>query len=260
MWWNRELANCRPRLGASLAIAVAALSGCGGNDATAPAPPASLPTAQRSGYSGCTPPGAFLRHGSRREQKVALTFDDTPSATTLALAKVLSDHDAKATFFVFANQIGDQAGSLRRLIVDGSELGSHSYSHLNMTEPGVDVGQEVRKANSAIEAATGFTPCLFRAPYGKLDPVLVRQLVRLDMTMIGWDVDPADWEHPGAEVIASRVLKDVRPGSIVVLHDSPETQGQTIRALPAILDGLATKRLETVTVTELLGGRMLRQG
>lgn len=217
------------------------------------------PTAQRSAYSGCTPPGAFLRNGSRREKKVALTFDDSPSDTTLALAKVLRDHNATATFFVFAGQIGQQAGDLRRLIADGSELGSHSFSHPNLTAPGAKVEQEVLRANAAIKAATGFTPCLFRAPYGKLDPAVVREVVRLDMTMIGWDVDPADWEHPGSSVIADRVLKDVRPGSIVVMHDSAETRGQTIEALPAILDGLAEKGLKTVTVTELLGGRMLKQ-
>lgn len=188
-----------------------------------------------------------------------MTFDDTPSDTTLQLAKVLDDHGAKATFFVFASQIGEHAGALRRLLADGSELGSHSFSHPNLIEPGADVEQEVNRANEAIAQATGFTPCLFRAPYGKLDPALVREVVRLDMTMIGWDVDPADWEHPGANVIADRVLKDVRPGSIIVMHDSAETRGQTVEALPVILEGLADKQLEPVTVSELLNGEMLKQ-
>lgn len=190
---------------------------------------------------------------------VAVTFDDAPSETTLALAKVLNDYNARATFFVFAQNIGARAGALRRLISDGSELGNHSFSHPNMLESNAgQIKQDVTKANSAIADATGFTPCLFRAPYGKLNPALVREIVSLDMTVIGWDVDPSDWEHPGSAAIAQRVLKNVRPGSIIVMHDSVETRGQTLAALPAILDGLKQKQLETVTVSQLLGGRMVK--
>ena len=260
MWWNREIANRRPWFCLSLAACCTALAGCGANDPPqTPSIPMSSPTTERSAYSGCEPPGAFFRNGSRDERKIALTFDDAPSETTLALAKVLSDNDARATFFVFGQNIGEKGGALRRLVADGSELGNHSFSHPNMLESSrAQIKADVTKANRAIADATGFSPCLFRAPYGKLNPALVSQIARLGMATIAWDVDPADWEHPGSAAITDRVLKDVRPGSIVVMHDSEETRGQTVAALPAILDALKKKRLETVTVSELLGGEMIK--
>ncbi|MBI5309615.1 MAG: polysaccharide deacetylase family protein [Actinobacteria bacterium] len=235
------------------------ITACGGDDKPV-TPPQSPPSAQRSSYSGCKPPGAFLKNGPRDTRRVALTFDDTPSDTTLALARVLDEHGADATFFVVANQIGDRAGALRRLLADGSEIGNHSYSHANLVAEPDKRTAEIEKSNAAIEDATGFRPCLFRAPYGQLDPALVDQVVENEMTMVGWDVDPSDWQKPGVQEITKRVLAGVRPGSIVVMHDSPETGGQTLEALPAILEGLDRKGLKPVTVSKLLGGEMIEAG
>jgi hypothetical protein len=70
---------------------------------------------------------------------------------------------------------------------------------------------------------------------------------------VTWDVDPRDHEEPGADVIRRRVAADVRPGSIVLLHDDRPQLTATAVALCGILDDLAARELAVVTVSRLLG-------
>ncbi len=73
------------------------------------------------------------------------------------------------------------------------------------------------------------------------------------MTTAKWTVDPADWTHPGVNLIRERVLAAAKPGAIVIMHDNIETRGQTLKALPSILKGLRARGLHMVTISQLLG-------
>jgi peptidoglycan/xylan/chitin deacetylase (PgdA/CDA1 family) len=191
---------------------------------------------------------------------VAITFDDGPSPSTEGLYRTLLRYGVPGTFFMIGERVATLmeatggAALLREMIDHGMEIGNHSYSHArDLPDEGEGASLQLELANREIERATGFTPCLFRPPYGNLTPELVQRAKVLGLTTVKWDVDPEDWRHPGANVIRDRVLANVKPGSIVVLHDNLETRGQTEEALPGIVEALRGRGYRLVTVTQLLG-------
>ncbi len=234
-----------------------ALSGCGGAGGTG-GPLAGAPSAQ-SGPIGCTRHLVFARGGSTQGRMLALSFDDTPSPYTEAIVRTLLRFHVRATFFVIGDRIAGNGPLLRAMVQRGMELGNHSYTHpRGLATEGPGASRELALANAAIERASGFRPCLFRPPYGVLTPDLVQRAKEADLTTAKWEVDPEDWTHPGVAAIRERVLAGARPGAIVILHDNTETQGQTLKALPAILEGLQARGYHLVTISQLLGDRFIR--
>jgi peptidoglycan/xylan/chitin deacetylase (PgdA/CDA1 family) len=112
------------------------------------------------------------------------------------------------------------------------------------------VRRELRKTDDTIQAAIGLRPALFRPPYGSLT-TRQRHWIHNEFgyRIIIWDVDPLDWKRPGASVVCNRILKETRPGSIVLAHD---IHPGTIEAMPDTFDQLLAKGFKFVTVTELL--------
>lgn len=212
------------------------------------------PLAIHQGPQGCSRHLVFAREGSGANGTVALSFDDSPGPNTEAIVRTLLGHGAKATFFMIGKHVGAQATLVRAMAGDGMELGNHSYSHpRTLATEGAGASRELQLANAAIRQSSGFEPCLFRPPYGQLTPDLVQRAKEAGLTTAKWNVDPEDWRHPGVDAIRERVLASARPGAIIVLHDNAESRGQTLKALPAILEGLRSRGLRTVTISQLLG-------
>jgi peptidoglycan/xylan/chitin deacetylase (PgdA/CDA1 family) len=205
---------------------------------------------------GCTSgPGAIARHGTAAAKAagdVALTFDDGPShAQTPAILEALARLGARATFFEEGRHVRGREALMRQILALGDEIGNHSFHHP------VDPGEaELASTQAAIRAATGFTPCLFRPPYGELDRTEKAAARANGLEMVLWTLDSEDDKHPGVGPIRARVVRRAKPGSIVLLHDGGH-HPQTVRAVAGIVEGLRRRGLRLVTVTELLGGRML---
>jgi peptidoglycan/xylan/chitin deacetylase (PgdA/CDA1 family) len=228
-----------------------AIAGCGGGSRP-------FAFAMHPGPSGCTHHLVFARSGAPHGRTVALSFDDTPSAYTEAIVRTLLRYHDTATFFVIGNRIPGHASLIRAMADNGMELGNHSYTHpRDLATEGEGASRQLERANAVIQRASGFRPCLFRPPYGVLTPDLVQRAKVAGMTTAKWTVDSADWTHPGVSAIRERVLAAVRPGAIVVMHDNTETRGQTLKALPGILEGLQVRGLHTVTISELLGDKLI---
>lgn len=233
-----------------LLVLVLVVAGCGG---------ASNPLATGATSANCTHHLVFARGGSPGGRMIALSFDDTPSPYTEAIFRTLLRHHASATFFVIGDRIDGHAPLLREMVDSGMELGNHSYTHpRGLAREGAGASRELALADAAIQQATGFRPCLFRPPYGVLTPDLAQRAKEAGLTTAKWTVDPADWTHPGVDLIRKRVLAAARPGSIVVMHDNTETRGQTAAALPSILEGLQARGLHMVTISQLLGDELIR--
>ncbi len=205
------------------------------------------------GPLGCiSRPGAIARRGPPAGKEVALTFDDGPSPTqTPAILATLNRLGARATFFEEGRHVRGQEALMRRILASGDEIGNHSFHHP------IDPGEaELASTQAAIRGATGFTPCLFRPPYGELDR-RERAAARADgLQLVFWTLDSEDDHHPGVGAIRRRVVRRARPGSIVLLHDGGR-HPQTVAALPGIVEGLAARGFRLVTVSRLLGDRML---
>lgn len=192
---------------------------------------------------------------SKNEQKlVALTFDDGPGKMTPRFLKVLKKHKVKATFFVIGERVTWYPWMVKRELKQGHTVANHSMRHLyvDSMKP-ANMKADIEETMEILEAA-GATPRWFRPPGGRISPALAKRIAAEGMSIVLWDVDPSDWKHPGAKTIAARVVKNVTPGSIVLLHDGGGDRAQTLKALPIIIKKLRARGYDFVNLDELLGG------
>jgi peptidoglycan/xylan/chitin deacetylase (PgdA/CDA1 family) len=184
------------------------------------------------------------------ERLVALTFDDGPTAQGLdAVLPVLQRFNAKGTFFL----IGKHADPplVRRIVAEGHEVGNHSFNHRRMIFRSASFyDEEIRRTGAALQRAGAPKPTLFRPPFGEKLIGLPLAVERNGYRMIMWDSgDPTDRDPA---TYARKVVDEVRPGSIVLIHPMTPSRTTERAALPLIVDGLAQRGFRFVTVSELL--------
>jgi peptidoglycan/xylan/chitin deacetylase (PgdA/CDA1 family) len=203
--------------------------------------------------------GEVIVHGDRERKLVALTFDDGPNApATLEVAAALEAAGVRGTFFLIGANVQRQPETVRQLVAAGHVVGDHSFRH-QKRDAIFDFGYDQAAATQhAIRDATGLCTALFRAPNGFHTPWQLREVSDLGMTTVAWDVQTYDWEDPSPEVIVKRVLDQVEPGSIILLHDGMNTEqgverASTVAAIPGIIQALRDQGYEFVTVDQLLG-------
>jgi len=191
---------------------------------------------------------------SNGAKTVALTFDDGPwPGSTLAILKILQQNGIRATFF----EIGEQArqwASLSRQVADaGMEMGNHSETHpLNLGRLSAkSVSNEITYAQYNIRKASGKSPLFFRPPGGNTTGAMYPVLAKLKLGWVQWDIDTEDWTRPPTAKIVSKVLNNVHPGYVVLMHDGGGDRSHTVQALPAIIQGLRAKGYVFVTISEL---------
>jgi peptidoglycan/xylan/chitin deacetylase (PgdA/CDA1 family) len=203
---------------------------------------------------GCTAAGPSQRFGGPSAgRRVALTFDDGPSVYTPQVLSVLNHYGVHATFMEIGEQVGARAGTARAVIRSGDAIGDHTWSHPLLTA--ANTANQIGPTQKAIHTATGYRPCLLRAPYGAASAAVVDIARSLGLLTIQWDVDPQDWARPGAGVIAQRVLAAVHAGAIVIMHDGGGDRSETVAALRTIVPTLLARGYHLVTVPQLLGLR-----
>lgn len=185
---------------------------------------------------------------------VAFTFDDGPTPFTDRLLRVLTSHNAKATFFLIGNKVAADPAAARRIADAGMEIGNHTWEHPNMsTIPLGDIASQLSRGAQAIAAATGIAPQLYR-PAGGLSSDAVRAAAaRQGLAEILWDVIPFDWINDSNTAATVYLLKtQIRPGSVVLLHD---TYSSTVDVIYQFIPVLIANGYHLVTVTHLIGPR-----
>lgn len=204
--------------------------------------------------------GSLVSHGSRSGDNVALTFDDGPNAgATLPIVDTLDAHGVKGTFFTVGKAL-DARPDISRAVMDrGHLLGNHSYRHDSTSWLDPRYG-ELQRTQRAFERRLGTCPAFFRPPHGQHTPFMAAVVHRHGMTMVTWDDSAGDWATRDAAMVSRRILRKVRPGSIIDLHDGLDgnvtaDRSVLVRALPMILDGLAQRHLHAVRLDQLLGRR-----
>jgi peptidoglycan/xylan/chitin deacetylase (PgdA/CDA1 family) len=192
---------------------------------------------------------------------IALTFDDGPWQLTPQLLTLLEHEHVPATFFQIGEWIsvyGQHDALERRMLRDGDMIGDHTWTHPDMVGLGTaaQTSQIVQGAD-AIQNATGFYPCLYRAPFGNSDSQLLGLVRSLHMTSIQWDIDPRDWALPGVGEIEDNVIDNARNGGIVEMHDGGGPRQETLDALPTIISTLRQRGYKFVTITQMMGYRLI---
>jgi peptidoglycan-N-acetylglucosamine deacetylase len=178
---------------------------------------------------------------------VALTFDDGPGIYTSTIIDILKKHNAQATFFVLGCRIPGNESIIKKIADAGFEIGNHTYDHSNLLKLSAsEVKSQIERTQSLIYGITGTRPFYYRPPYGAFSKTLANSI---DMAMVLWSVDPADWKYNSSDPIVSNILNNVRDGSVIILHD---TQYITAITLDKILTGIKNKGYCIVSVGGML--------
>lgn len=202
--------------------------------------------------------GHVITHGDPGDHRVALTFDDGPDDPySLQVSAILDSRGVKGTFFEVGKAIDARPAIAQALYADGHLLGNHSYHHdywrwLDPRYPELDRTQD------AFRRQLGVCPAFFRPPHGQRTPFMLAQASGKDMHTVTWDVSASDWSAHDGAAVARKILDEVHPGAIILLHDGIDgsvtaDRSVLIAALPIILDGLKARGLEPVRLDELLG-------
>ena len=193
--------------------------------------------------------------GRSGRREVALTFDDGPDPeTTPGVLAALGP--ARATFFALGAQVRQWPEVARMVAEAGHEVACHGDNHERLTRMSAEATRaDIWQSRDTIAEATGVPPTYYRPPHGLFNVTAWREAGRLGMRRTLWSVSGRDWETGAtSDQVTARVLSQVRPGAIVLLHDAGGSSGRarvTIAALPGILAGLADLNLEPVTLSHL---------
>ena len=185
--------------------------------------------------------------------KVAITFDDGPSSVyTEILLDGLKERGVKATFFLTGREIQYSEDVVKRMSEEGHIIGNHTYSHIDLKRTNyAQAKEEIEKTNDCIRKITGKNPKYIRPPYGDWDD---RLLVETDMDIVLWSVDPEDWKDQNADIVANRIIKNTKPGDIILLHDIFKT---SVEAALIVIDDLQSKGYEFVTIDKIDSAKVI---
>ena len=190
-----------------------------------------------------------------KDKVVALTFDDGPVANTRKVLDVLKQNEVKATFFMLSDNVAANPSIAKEVFDAGNEIGSHSVNHKSLQKISLkDAKWQVSHSLDVIEEAIGTRPTLMRAPYGAIDKDLAKVLGELGPTFVQWSVDPLDWKDRDAGIVYQRIMDNVKPGRIVLMHD---LYGSTTDAVKRLIPALKKQGYTFVTVSELIEQRGL---
>lgn len=269
-------------MGAGVALVAAAATayavlprGGGASPPAGPTAPATTTTARTTAGAATTPatPGAqagpdaaarrravarvarlgvpLYRAGGRKGKVVALTFDDGPGPYTDTTRKTLARYGAAATFFVNGTSMERFPAELRREAKDADvELASHTWAHLYLPGLAPAAAWTQQEDTAAyLRRHAGHEPDLMRPPYGAHTPDLQSRLTQRGVTMVLWDIDSGDSLGADWSTMLTRLKRDIRPGSIVLMH---ENRGQTQKVVNRLVPYLAKRGWRMVTVSQLL--------
>jgi peptidoglycan/xylan/chitin deacetylase (PgdA/CDA1 family) len=197
-------------------------------------------------------------HGDRNDPRVALTFDDGPDqATTPALLRLLSRHRITAAFFPVGRKAERHPELVRAILDAGHEIGNHTYGHdvfLMLRRAGV-IRAEVA-AGADVLRNSGIRPLAFRPPVGITNPVLCRVLRETGSYCVGFRRHPADFGNRRLHGLHRRVLRNVRAGDILLLHDGRGSGRFEVERwlgeVEAVIQGLAVRGLEPAVLSDVI--------
>jgi peptidoglycan/xylan/chitin deacetylase (PgdA/CDA1 family) len=168
---------------------------------------------------------------------VALTFDDGPSPEwTPLVLEILRRFGVKSTFCTVGYNQRRHPELVRQVDAEGHTLCNHTAHHpmLDRLAPEQVAGEIIDNA-ADLRAITGHDAPFFRAPGGRLTPQVIDVAHRHGERVLGWNVDPHDYQRPPPEVLRDRILGAVKPGAVVILHDGGGVRASTVAMLPDLL-------------------------
>lgn len=199
--------------------------------------------------------GRYVCRGNRSHRRVALSFDDGPdAASTPALLDLLREERVAAAFFCIGKLVQAEPELAARIVREGHLIGNHSFNHSNLTNfygvPRLKI--ELNQTQSAIHAATGVRPEFFRPPMGLSNPRVFTVARQLGLQVVGWSARGFDTQINQPARVVRRILRQVRPGGIILLHDGNIPADHLVQTVKRVLAGLKADGYEVVRLDRLL--------
>ena len=195
------------------------------------------------------------------DKVVALTFDDGPSPEwTGPILDELKKAGIKATFFMLGRQAERFPSLVRRVMEEGHEIGNHSCSHRNLLFRNRSfLETEIRGAETSIHSACGVTTRYFRPPKAWLSGGGKKIIEELGYRVILWTLSSKDWAFFDEASIVRRILRNIRPGAILLFHDGGGVfvheggnRSVTVKSIPLLAENLKSDGYRFVTIHELI--------
>ena len=199
----------------------------------------------------------LYRCNRNAEKRIALTFDDGPHPRlTPIILDILKEYHVTATFFLVGENVDYYPKIVNRIYNEGHEIGNHTYSHVKSSQ--VDphcLEEEILNCESSIGGIVDIRPRVFRPPQGDIEENLGCICNALGYLVVLWSIDTRDWCHIPSAEIAETVIKTVRGGDIILMHDYIGHDSPTPDALKKIIPALLEQGYEFVSISELLNCR-----
>lgn len=195
-----------------------------------------------------------ITHKRTKLKEVALTFDDGPTEFTPKFLDLLKENQIKATFFCIGKQIEKYPDTFQRIISEGHSLGNHTYSHSNNTGflSTSKMIEEIEKCDDVIFEIGNIKTNLYRPPFGVTNPNISKAIKKKHKVSIGWNVRSLDTVTTDEKKIYRNVTRNLKKGSIILLHDTSE---KTYHVLENLLLFLKDKEYSVFTVDTLIKNR-----
>lgn len=182
-----------------------------------------------------------------KKPMIALTFDDGPSdKVTPRILEILEKNKVKATFFMLGVQVDKFPSLVKQVYEEGHEIGNHTISHVDLKgKTKKEVIEQVEGNNQKLNALVPVGDVLLRPPYGSYDDFLKENV---SVPMMFWSVDTLDWQSQNKDAVIEEVLKEVKDGSVILMHDIYKS---TADAIEILIPKLLEKGYQIVPVSEM---------
>lgn len=185
------------------------------------------------------------------EKKVAISFDAAWGADkTQSIIDTLKEYNSTATFFLVGFWIDKYPDMVKAIDEAGMEIGNHSLTHPDMTTVSAEkLKEEISSVNQQIQNITGKNVKVFRCPYGAYNNSVINAVTAENMLPVQWSVDSLDWKGLSSSEITTRIVSNVKNGSIILCHNNAD---HIVEALVMVLDRLTSQGYKIVSVGELV--------
>ena len=230
---------------------------------------AAAAAASAAGYQSMAPTGQWYGRtfagGARGSKQIALTYDDGPNDPhTFRLLEVLAKHDVRATFFMIGRYVRERPDIARSVAAAGHVIGNHTMTHpLLIFESASQTRVELVNCHRALEETIGEHSNLFRPPFGGRRPATLRIARELGLETVMWNVTGYDWNAPPASMIEKKVVRQMRGGDVILLHDGSHKamgadRAQTVVATDNLIRRYRDQGYEFVTVDTAINHQVKR--
>jgi peptidoglycan/xylan/chitin deacetylase (PgdA/CDA1 family) len=225
---------------------------------------AAAATASAAGYQSMSPTGQWFgrtfANGAPGSKQIALTYDDGPNDPhTLKLLDVLAKHGVHATFFMIGRFVQQRPDIARAVAQAGHVIGNHTFTHPLLTfKSAAQNRTELVACQKTLADAIGAHSNSFRPPFGGRRPATLRVARDLGLETVMWNVTGYDWNAPPAAAIERKVVRQMRGGDIILLHDGSHRamgadRAQTVIATDDLIRRYKDQGYEFATIDKLHG-------